>query len=296
MSGNQRNGNDNGDTTAPMRRWLGTIQSRTGDLAPSEARVIDLLLADPLFVGASTTAQVAARAGVSAPSVVRASRAVGYDGFAELKVAIARARGTAEFFAPPGILDASASPAAVIAASARAGHEALTALEGALDATAVAAAVDALRTAGQVVAFGAGPSATVASDAVFRLRALGVRTAEIRDHESAMIASRLLREGDVMLVVSSTGRTTTTLAVADAASGAGATVIAITNQRDTPLATIADIALVVGGMPLTAQMAAAGSRLAHLVAVDTLAAALVIADPERRRTAEYAGIDLPDIL
>jgi RpiR family carbohydrate utilization transcriptional regulator len=289
-------GNANSFVEASLRRWLGTVQARSGDLAPSEARVIDLLLAEPLFVGTSTTAQVAGRAGVSAPSVVRAARAVGFDGFAELKVAIARARGTADFFAPPAALAADATPSQVVAASVRAGHDALTALEGALDADALHAAVTAIRTAGQLLAFGAGPSATVAADVVFRLRALGVRTGGIQDHESAMIAARLLDPEDVLIVVSSTGRTATTLAVADAAAGAGATVVAITNQYDTPLAMIAGTTLAVGGMPLSAQMAAAGSRLAHLAVVDSIAAVLALAEPERRRRAEYAGIDLPDLL
>jgi RpiR family carbohydrate utilization transcriptional regulator len=150
-------GNANSKVEASLRRWLGTVEARSGDLAPSEARVIDLLLAEPLFVGTSTTAQVAGRAGVSAPSVVRAARAVGFDGFAELKVAIARARGTADFFAPPAALAADATPSQVVAASIRAGHDALTALEGALDADALHAAVTAIRTAGQLLAFGAGP-------------------------------------------------------------------------------------------------------------------------------------------
>ncbi|GAB2983828.1 transcriptional regulator [Amycolatopsis acidiphila] len=271
------------------------MQARTGDLAPSEAKVVELVLRDPLFVGASTTAQVAERAGVSAPSVVRAARAIGFNGFTQLKLEIARARGTAEFFAPPTPLTGSSSTVDVIETSIQTGHDALTALGGAVDPEALDKAVNAVRQAGQVLAFGAGPSATVAADAVFRLRALGVRTAGIQDHESAMIAMRLLDPVDVVIAVSSTGRTSTTLAVADAASSAGATLIAITNQHETPLASLADIALVVGGAPLPAQMAAAGSRLAQLVVIDALAAALALRDPERSRLAEHAGIDLPDI-
>lgn len=288
-------GNTGTDASEPLRQWLGSIQARRGGLAPSEERVVGLLLRDPLFVGASTTAQVAARAGVSAPTVVRAARAVGFDGFTELKVAIARARGTADFFAPPEALGADASPAEVVRAGVRAGHDALSALEGALDASALERAVDAIGHAGQLLAFGAGPSATVAADVVFRLRALGVRTAGVADHESAMIAARLLDAGDVMVLVSSTGRTASTLAVADAAAGAGAVVVAITNQIGTPLTTTATTALVVGGAPLGTQMAAAGSRLAHLVVVDALAALLALRDPRRVRRAEYAGIDLPDL-
>ncbi len=254
-----------------------------------------LLLSDPLFVGTSTTAQVAARAGVSPPSVVRAARAIGFNGFTELKLEIARARGTTEFFAPSGALAEDASTATVVEASVRTGMDALTALGGALDPAALDAAVSAVHSSGQVVVVGAGTSAAVAADAVFRLRALGARAAGIPDHESAMIATRLLGPHDVVIAISSTGRTSTTLSVADAAASAGATLIAITNQRDTPLAVLADIALVVGGTPLPMQMAAAGSRLAHLVVIDALAAALALRDPDRSRRAEHAGMDLPDI-
>jgi DNA-binding MurR/RpiR family transcriptional regulator len=291
--GNAVSHGDDGD--GPLTRWLGTIQARSGGLAASEAKVVQLLLSDPLFVGTSTTAQVAARAGVSAPSVVRAARAIGFNGFTELKLEIARARGTTEFFAPSEVLTENAPTAAVLETSVRTGIDALAALGGALDLAALDEAVSTVQSADQVLLVGAGTSASVAADAVFRLRALGARASAIPDHESAMIAMRLLGPRDAVIAVSSTGRTSSTLGVADAASSAGATLIAITNQYDTPLAVLADIALVVGGAPLPTQMAAAGSRLAHLVVIDALAAALALRDPERSRRAEQAGIDLPDI-
>jgi RpiR family carbohydrate utilization transcriptional regulator len=278
-----------------LARWLGGVQTRSGDLAPSEAKVVSLLLSDPLFVGTSTTAQVAARAGVSAPSVVRAARAIGFDGFTELKLEIARARGTTEFFAPSPTLTENASTATVLETSVRAGTDALTALGGAIDLSALDEAVDAARRADQLLVAGAGTSVAVAADAAFRLRALGMKSLTVPDHESAMISARLLGPDDAVIAVSATGRTTSTLGVADAASSAGATVIAVTNQRDTPLAVLADIVLAVGGAPLPTQMAAAGSRLAHLVVIDALTTALALQDPERSRRAERAGIDLPDI-
>ena len=291
----RRNGNGVSDQEGRLGEWIGSVQARSGDLAASEAKVVALLLADPLFVGASTTAQVAARAGVSPPSVIRAARAIGFGGFTELKIEIARARGTTRFFAPPEALTAGATLSAVLDTSIRAGSDALTALGGAIELSALDNAVGSIQRARQVIAFGAGTSATVAADAVFRLRAVGVTTIGIPDYLSAMIATRLLGPGDVVIAVSSTGRTSTTLAIADAASSAGASLIAITNQYGTPLASLADIALVVGGAPLPAQMAAAGSRLAQLVVIDALVAAIALRDPERSRRAERAGIDLPDI-
>ncbi|TAA12101.1 MurR/RpiR family transcriptional regulator [Pseudoxanthomonas winnipegensis] len=291
----KKKGNSVTQAEGRLGQWLGSIQARCGDLAASEAKVAALLLADPLFVGASTTAEVAARAGVSPPSVVRAARAIGFAGFTELKLEIARARGTAGFFAPPAALAADAPLAAVLEASIRAGTDALTALGGAVEPEALGQAVGVLHAARQVIVFGAGPSATVAADAVFRLRAVGVTTIGIADHLSAMIAVRLLGRGDAVIAVSSTGRTATTLAIADAAASAGASLIAISNQYGTPLAKLADIALVVGGPPLPAQMAAAGSRLAQLVVIDALVAALALRDPACTRRAERAGIDLPDL-
>lgn len=185
--------------------------------------------------------------------------------------------------------------ASVLETSVRTGVDALTAISGAIEISALDEAVDLIQSARQVFAFGAGPSATVAADAVFRLRTAGVITISIQDYLSAMIAARLLGPGDVMIVVSSTGRTSSTLAIADAASSAGASLIAITNQYDTPLATLANVSLIVGGMPLPAQMAAAGSRLAQLIVIDTLVAALTLRDKEQSRRAERAGIDLPDM-
>ncbi|RBL85447.1 RpiR family transcriptional regulator [Streptomyces cavourensis] len=288
-------GNDVSESEKRLQQWMGSIQARSGDLAASEAKVVDLLLADPLFVGASTTAEVAARAGVSPPTVVRAARALGFTGFTELKIDIARARGTARFFAPPEVLTADATSASVLETSIRAGTDALTALGGAIDLSALDKAVERIQHARQVFSFGAGPSSTVAADAVFRLRTIGVMSVGIPDHLSAMIAARLLGTGDVVIAISSTGRTASTLAVADAAVSAGASLIAVTNQYDTPLAALAEVALVVGGMPLPSQMAAAGSRLAQLVVIDALVTALALRDQARSRRAERAGIDLPDI-
>lgn len=253
------------------------------------------MMSDPLFVGTATAAQVAERAGVSAPSVVRAARAVGFAGFTELKLEIARARGTTEFFAPPLELRPDAAPGDVLEASVAAGRDSLAALTASVDPVLLGRSIDAVREATRVLVTGAGTSAAVAADAAFRLRALGAAAFVVADHESARIAARLLDPGDVVLAVSATGRTATTLSVADAGSSSGAVLLAITNQHGTPLAQAADIALVVGGVPLPSQTAASGSRLAHLVVVDALVTGVALREPERIRRAERAGIDLPDL-
>ena len=143
-------GNRVSESEQRLQQWIGSIQARSGDLAASEAKVVDLLLTEPLFVGASTTAQVAARAGVSPPTVVRAARALGFSGFTELKIEIARARGTARFFAPPEALAADATSASVLETSIRTGTDALTALSGAIELSALDKAVDLIQRARRI--------------------------------------------------------------------------------------------------------------------------------------------------
>lgn len=51
-----------------LQQWLSSMHARSSDLVASEAKVVDLLFVDPLFVGTSTVAHVGTRAGVSPPT------------------------------------------------------------------------------------------------------------------------------------------------------------------------------------------------------------------------------------
>jgi RpiR family transcriptional regulator, carbohydrate utilization regulator len=271
----------------------GYLQSRLAGMSVSEATVIRLVIEAPQFAAEATTSELAVRAGVSPPTVVRAARAAGFDGFADLKLGLSYARGSARFFVPARSLGPSSEPHEVIAATLEGGRRALSALEGALDAAAVGEAATRISAADRALVVGAGTSAAVAADIAFRLNTIGIAAMNIPDHMSALIAARLLTEGDVALAFSATGRTSQTLAVCDAARSSGATLVAVTNQADSPLALLADIALVVGGDSLEDQMAAAASRLAHLAIADAVISLAALKNPARLRIAERAGTDIP---
>jgi len=275
--------------------FRGYLQSRLDGLRSSEAAVIRLVIDDPLFVSEGTTAEVAARAGVSAPTVVRAARAVGFNGFADLKLGLAYARGSASFFTPSPQLDDTATAGDVLRATLDGSRRALTAVEGAVDQTSLERAAQKIGDARRVLAIGAGTSAAVAVDIAFRLNTVGVPANNVADQMSALIASRLLGKGAVVLAFSATGRTLQTLAVCDAARSSGATLIAVTNQAASPLAQLADVPIIVAGDDLSDQMAASASRIAHLAVMDAVLAMVALRSPDRVRHAERAGTDLPSI-
>lgn len=199
----------------------GYLQSRLAGMSSSEADVLRLVIEDPQFAAEATTAQLAQRAGVSPPTVVRAARAAGFGGFAELKLGLAYARGSARFFTPPQMLDAVSTPA---------GH------------------IHGHGWGSACVEFGGGHTRPRRrrrgrrADRRFepspgrRCWHLGRgrsryrlpshhdrhRRAEYPDHMSALVTARLLRGGDVALAFSATGRTSHTLSVCDAARSSGA--------------------------------------------------------------------------
>ena len=271
----------------------GYLQSRLASMSASEADVLRLVIEDPQFAAEATTAQLAQRAGVSPPTIVRAARAAGFGGFAELKLGLAYARGSARFFTPPQMLDAAATPAEAVSMIMDGGRRALSSAEGILDPAAVDEAAERIGASSRVLVVGAGTSAAVAADIAFRLTTIGIAAQNVPDHMSALVAARLLRDGDVALAFSATGRTPHTLSVCDAARSSGASLVAITNQTQSPLALLADVSLAVGGDDLDDQMAAAASRIAHLAVADAIVSVVALRNPDRVRTAERAGTDLP---
>lgn len=276
-------------------QFRGYLQSRLDSLRSSEAEVIRLVIDDPRFVAESTTAEVAARAGVSAPTVVRAARAVGFSGFADLKLGLAYARGSARFFTPSPQLDTESQPGDVLKTTLNASRRALTAVEGAVDSASLEQAAQKIGKARRILVIGAGTSAAVAVDIAFRLNTIGISANNVADQMSALIASRLLEKGDVVLAFSATGRTQQTLAICDAARSSGATLIALTNQAASPLGQLADIPIITAGDDLADQMAASASRIAHLAVMDAVLALVALRNPDRVRHAERAGTDLPTI-
>jgi RpiR family transcriptional regulator, carbohydrate utilization regulator len=288
-----------GNLVSEMRlgadEFKGYLQSRLGGLRLSEAAVIRLVIDEPHFVAESTTAEVAARSGVSAPTVVRAARAVGFSGFADLKLGLAYARGSAGFFTPPPALNFASKPGDVLQTTIDGSRRALTAVEGAIDPESLERAAKQIGDARRILVIGAGTSAAVAADIAFRLNTIGIPAMNVADYMSALITARLLEKGDVAVAFSATGRTPQTITVGDAARSSGATLIAVTNQTASPLAQLADTPIIVGGESLSNQMAAAASRIAHLTVMDAVLTLVALRNPDRVHHAEKAATDIPSI-
>ena len=191
------------------------IRSQIPALTPSDARVAQLILDDPMGVIDLSTSELAGRARVSASTVVRCCQRMGFDGFVHLRLALAREVRT-DVLHHEGIADDDSEPtilAKVFAAAART----LTEGSSAIDPIAFTRAVAEIHAARRVLFVGVGTSAPIAQDAAYRFATIGIVSEAPPDVHVQHVGARLLRAGDVCLAISHTGATRETVATVRAA-------------------------------------------------------------------------------
>lgn len=136
-----------------------------------------------------------------------------------------------------------------------------------------------------------GLSGAVATDAAYRLRALGLAADLPPDPLTAHLAAELLPERSVCLAISHSGATRST-GGSRRARAAGAAVVTITSYAGSPLAEESTWVLVGGGQDLVLGMEAVASRLAHLTIIDTLSMMLLALGGDRAGRAVAASADV----
>lgn len=215
------------------------IQSLLPTLQPSERRVAEAFLARPDWAIEASSQEVGTAAGVSRATVVRTCQRLGFAGYPQLRVLLARDLG----------IDRSTAVAASesgLREFYRTVADSLDVMTALLDDESVDRAVRILAGARRVLVAGNGLSAPVAAEAAMRLTAVGQPADAPPDYMTQQIQARLLTAEDACLIVSGSGATDTSVRVAEAAAAAGAPVVVLTSFGGTPLAEHATVTLVTG--------------------------------------------------
>ena len=139
-----------------------------------------------------------------------------------------------------------------------------------LDNEALGKAVNALAMANRVEFYGFGASGAVAFDAQHKFFRLQISTSAYADPHMQNMSAVTLKEGDVVVAISQTGRTKALVASVRLARDAGATVIGLC-PSDSPLASEVSLPLYIDVHEDTEIYTPLSSRIAHLVLIDVLA-------------------------
>lgn len=261
---------------------LERIRASIPALPPAEQRVARLVLADPRSFASLPVGELAERARVSKPTVVRFCRSVGYDGLSDFKLKLAGSVNGGVPFAHRAVdaddkagdlvvkLVDNAVGALLKYRNDAAGH----AFERAIDALALAC-----RERRRVEFHGVGNSGVVAQDAQQRFFRLGVCAPALSDGHLQVMAATMLQPGDCAVIISNSGRSRDLLDVAEIVRRKGATTILITASAS-PLAATAtgsqQILLAADHPEDDDRYGPMVSRLLHLVIVDVLATGVAL--------------------
>jgi DNA-binding MurR/RpiR family transcriptional regulator len=253
-------------------------------------RVAEWILSDPAGAARSTIVELAEGSETSPATVTRFCRALGFDGYADLRLAIAgetgRAARAAGWMVDIGREIQPADPLErvlnhIMAADARAMQDTASLL----DLEQVERAADVIAAAPRVDIYGASGSALVGAEMQFCLHRIGVAAWAWVDVHNGLASSALLKPGDVALGISHSGQTRETIEMVAEAGSHGVTTIALTSFPRSPLATVADIVLLTSTQATTFRPDALSARHPQLIVLDLLYIAIAQRTYERAHAA-----------
>ncbi|MFT6766331.1 MAG: RpiR family carbohydrate utilization transcriptional regulator [Burkholderiaceae bacterium] len=257
---------------------LDRITASLPSLAPAEQRVGKLVLVDPRAFASLPVTELAERAHVSKPTVVRFCRSMGYDGLSDFKLKLAGTVSEGVPFIHRSVdLDDKVGDVLVkvidnnVAAFLKYRNDASTnAIE-----KATTALINTCVLGKRIEFFGAGNSGIVALDAQHKFFRLGVSTVAYSDGHMQVMSASMMGPGDSLVVVSNSGRTRDLMDAIDIARKHGATTIAITCSGS-PLASAAHIHLAADHPEGFDKYSPMTSRLMHLTVIDVLATVVAL--------------------
>ncbi|GAA0715766.1 MurR/RpiR family transcriptional regulator [Dactylosporangium roseum] len=254
---------------------LASVRSMLESLPPGDRKVAQAILDDPEGVVNMTVAELASRAGTAESTAVRCCHKLGYRGYQDLKIHLARELATRR----PQVswtIDAQSEPYDVLRTVMDFNAELLREITSSITPEAFDLATARLSAARRVLLLGFGSSYNVCVEAQDRLASIGLDAMAPESPNMKLLQCRRVTPDDVVVCVSHTGATKELIRYAELAQSRRALVLAITSFGRSRLVRAADVVLVAGGRELDFRFGALSGRLAHLAVLDALYLAVAV--------------------
>ncbi|MCH4250179.1 MAG: MurR/RpiR family transcriptional regulator [Microbacteriaceae bacterium] len=266
------------------------LKQLTAVLRPSEVRVAELALQDPMGVSQLTIGQLASRGRTSATTVTRLCKQAGFDGYRSFRQALTVAavsdRGRRiDFGVSNGDIDLSEPAEQVYRKLAYEEARTLEDTVGMLDLDTVSRVVHAIDRAPRIDVYGQASSALAAQDLQQKISRIGCQANAWSDGHLALMSAATLPPEAVAIGFSHSGETEETIQSLEAAHRQGAFTVAVTNFPDASIAAAASAVLTTVSKETRFRYGAMSSRMAQFIVVDVLFMGVAALHPERTREA-----------
>ncbi len=221
---------------------LSHIRGFYPSLSPSERKVADFVLVNYQKVMQMTLAELAAHSGVSDATVVRFCRALGFQSYLELKIALMRSL----LDSTDLIFDHIQKDDPPLTVMRKVFLGSIQAMQDTLDLLtedSLERAVTLLQNARSILIVGVGTSGPMAHELHNRLSRLNLNCKVETDSYLQLMQAALLDENDVLVVISQTGASQPPINTSKEARRHGCKIIAITGNPSSELSKLADVVL-----------------------------------------------------
>ena len=261
------------------------LHQRQDDLTKSGRLVAEYLTHHADEAQYLSISSLAKECNVAEATVFRFCRALGFEGYHEMRIALAQANATGALLNQQEL-----RPDASTASLCEHAHALfLTAINGtqnALSTEAVEKAVALMREANQVFCFGQGGSMLLANDICARFAGLTTKFRTAGDSHFQLLTASLMGPEDVVLFVSYSGATRDMMETLRTAKSAGAKVILLTHYEDSPGAALADVVLLCGAQESPLDSGSIPIKVAVLYVAEVLLLRYKLSDPEAATLAQ----------
>jgi len=258
------------------------IRSIYDSLNPSEKTVADYVLENPSKILEYKLLTFAKVSGVSEATIMRFCKHLGYSGYSEMKLMMAKSLGEKDHVGQNKQFDIEISPNDKVEdLPAKIGAHLVKAIEDTLkilDKDELVKAVDAVTRCNRFYFVGVGTSASTAYDAFSKFVKLGISCFHNNDTHMQLIALSNAQPGDLVLAVSHSGKTKDTIEMAKLAKSRNATVMCLTNHNASLITKYSDIKLLTACYETGFESETMISRILQLSLIDMLYLGVVLQD------------------
>jgi len=247
---------------------LELIKKNLDTFSKSERKVAETILASPETAIHSSIANLAKLAEVSEPTVNRFCRRLDTKGFPDFKLHLAQSLANGTPYVNRNVNEDD-GPEAYTSKIFESTMACLNAAKIGLDTNLINRAVDVLTQANKISFFGLGASSSVAHDALNKFFRFNIPVSCFDDVVMQRMSCINSSEGDVIVLISHTGRTKPLVEIAQLARENDAFVIALT-AANSPLAEQSNLVLSLDVPEDTDIYMPMSSRIAQLVLIDVL--------------------------
>ena len=261
------------------------LQQHQGDLTKSGRTVAEYLLQHAGEAQYLSISSLAKECCVAEATVFRFCRALGFEGYHEMRIALAQANATGALV-NQRVPEPDADTATLCEHASALLMTTINGTQNALSPEAVDRASELLRKARQVYCLGQGGSMLIANDICARFACISTKFRTAGDSHLQLVTASLMTPEDVVLFVSYSGATRDMLETLRTAKAAGAKIILLTHYEDSPGAALADVVLRCGAQESPLDSGSIPIKVAVLYVGEVLLLRYMLDDPERSNEAQ----------